>query len=189
MPLLDFSPIEPQSSLLVIGAGTSRTGSCCFLISSFTDEPVGTLSTKRALQLLGYRPIHGTDMFLHRLHSMFRSALHSEEAARQFGLRLTSLGYNASLDIPFCFVAVEFARLYPEAKILLTVRDSPQSWAASFRNMTKNLLPARMFPWNYLVDLDLIYPRTNQTFLKVALLFSGAFLLDLSSFSSFDVAL
>ncbi len=99
--------------LKVIGAGYPRTG---------------TLSTKLALERLGFGPCHHmVEVFAHPeswpLWDRVADGL-PVEWEDIFG------GYQACTDAPSCFYWREIADRYPEAKVVLTVRD-PESWHRS----------------------------------------------------------
>jgi hypothetical protein len=103
-------------SLEVIGAGWSRTG---------------TFSLRAALNLLGLGPCHHMhEVFQHpEQHALWRLA-----AAGQLQDWSTLLGgYRSVTDAPACLFWRELARTYPEAKVILTVRD-PVSWYDSMRS-------------------------------------------------------
>jgi hypothetical protein len=46
---------------------------------------------------------------------------------------LAVAGYTATTDFPSCFLLAELMERFPHAKIILSVRDTPQVWAESFR--------------------------------------------------------
>jgi hypothetical protein len=100
----------------VIGAGFGRTG---------------TASLKRALDMLGFGPCHHMSEVLKR-----------PETAAGWTLALRGdidvlpdlvSGYRATLDFPSCLLWRELADRYPEAKVVLTVRD-PARWYRSARD-------------------------------------------------------
>lgn len=102
--------------LSVIGAGLPRTG---------------TTSLKAALERLGFGPCH----------HMFELLQHPEQASRWHPV-LTGRppvweqifhGYRSAVDIPGAIYWRELADAYPDAKIILTVRD-PTRWHASVQN-------------------------------------------------------
>jgi Sulfotransferase domain len=100
-------------SLEVIGAGLGRTG---------------TLSLKAALEEIGFsRCYHMTEVFANKGHAQIWDA-----AARGEPVDWEALfrGYQATVDWPGCNFYREFLRLYPEAKVILTVRD-PERWYES----------------------------------------------------------
>lgn len=96
--------------LKVIGAGLGRTG---------------TLSLKAALEDLGFfRCYHMVEVLAHPEHvRVWDAAARGEPVDWEALLR----GYQATVDWPACNFYAEFARLYPDAKVILTVRD-PERW-------------------------------------------------------------
>lgn len=112
-------------ALKVIGAGFGRTG---------------TLSLKRALETLGYE----------RCYHMAEVAEHPEHAALwteawRGGSPWETLfdGYAAAVDWPAAAFWPRLMALYPEAKLILTLRD-PEAWYQSaantiFRSMKEGL--------------------------------------------------
>ncbi len=106
-------------SLAVIGAGFGRTG---------------TDSMKAALELLGFGPCHH-----------MREVLSSEEQKRIWraiaaggaaNWDKTFGGFNACVDWPSAFYWRQISGHWPEAKILLTLRDS-EGW---YRSMEQTIL-------------------------------------------------
>jgi hypothetical protein len=98
----------------VIGAGLPRTG---------------TLTQKVALELLGLGPCyHWVDVIanLDRVEQWER-ALDGEGPWEEI-----FAGYASTVDWPGGFFYAELLDAYPEAKVLLSVRD-PQRWEPSFR--------------------------------------------------------
>ncbi len=99
----------------LIGAGYGRTG---------------TASLQRALEILGYQPCH----------HMREVVMHPETAPRWAAAvngdtaQLADLlsGFRATTDFPSCVLWRELMDLYPEAKVVLTVRD-PKKWYDSAR--------------------------------------------------------
>lgn len=95
--------------LKVIGSGLGRTG---------------TLSTKLALEQLGFSPCHHmVEVFMNPAQvQLFIDAGNGKpEWDAIFG------GYEAMVDHPGCAYSRELAAHYPEAKVLHTVRD-PDKW-------------------------------------------------------------
>jgi hypothetical protein len=99
----------------VIGAGFGRTG---------------TASLKRALEMLGFGPCHHMSEVLKRPETAagWTRALHGDVAV----LPDLVSGYRATLDFPSCLLWRELVDRYPEAKVVLTVRD-PVRWYRSAR--------------------------------------------------------
>ncbi len=100
----------------VIGAGFGRTG---------------TMSLKVALEDLGFGPCyHMTEVFEHPEHAESWDAARRGEAVDWDGF----LGeYDATVDWPACTFYEELMEKYPDAKVLLSVRD-PERWYESTRN-------------------------------------------------------
>jgi hypothetical protein len=106
-------------SLKVIGAGLPRTG---------------TLSMKVALEQLGF------DRCYH-MEEVFREPARSDAWARHFSGEPVDWdevfeGYGAAVDAPACFAWQALVQRYPDAKVVLTVRDA-DTW---FESMSKTIL-------------------------------------------------
>ncbi|HEX4110755.1 MAG TPA: sulfotransferase [Solirubrobacteraceae bacterium] len=106
------SSTEPQ--LRLIGAGLPRTG---------------TLTQKVALEMLGLGPCyHWVDVLadmrrVEQWHRVLDGGARWEEIFD---------GFHSCTDWPGGFVYAELAEHYPDAKVLLSVRD-PERWEPSFR--------------------------------------------------------
>ncbi len=97
----------------VIGAGFGRTG---------------TLSLKVALERLGYGPCyHMVEVIKHGHGVFWREAAHKRARGEHIDWEAVFAGYRATVDFPAAGFYEELARTYPEAKVILTVRD-PQRW-------------------------------------------------------------
>lgn len=106
------------AQMKVIGAGFGRTG---------------TASMHLALNQLGYQTYHMTEVIPQSSHSRAWGALWDETGTLEDALDLVAKdGYNASMDFPICIAYKELMRLNPAAKVILTLRDSGEKWAASF---------------------------------------------------------
>ena len=100
----------------VIGAGFGRTG---------------TMSIQAALEKLGFGPCyHMTEIFAHPEHADFWVPARRGEPV---DWDLVLGGYEATVDWPACAFYEELMARYPEAKVLLSVRD-PDSWYESTRS-------------------------------------------------------
>lgn len=122
-------------SLEVIGAGFGRTG---------------TMSLKMALEDLGYGPCyHMIELFEHPEHvERWEAAVRGEPVDWEEMF----VGYRASVDWPGAAFYKELSERYPEAKVILTVRD-PEKWYESVRNTIFDLRGAEIprapgWPWN-----------------------------------------
>jgi hypothetical protein len=102
-------------SLEVIGAGFGRTG---------------TMSLKVALEELGYGPCyHMVELFEHPEHvQRWEAAVRGEP----IDWEEVFSGYRATVDWPGAAFYKELTKAYPEAKVLLSVRD-PERWYESTR--------------------------------------------------------
>ena len=110
--------------LSVIGAGFGRTG---------------TASMKTALELLGLGPCH-------HMKEVKNSGQTNYWLAATKGQELewnqVFEGYSSCVDWPAAFFWRELSEYYPDAKILLTVRDA-ESWYSSMQNTIFNVLKAK----------------------------------------------
>lgn len=115
--------------LKIIGAGFGRTG---------------TLSLKTALETLGFGPCY---------HMV--EVIENHERIDDWAVALegnpdwdrTFAGYQATVDWPGCTYWRELAEHYPEAKVLLSVRD-PQKWYDSVNNTIYYVSQLAMDPEN-----------------------------------------
>src|SRR5262249_26782272 len=119
--------------LKVIGAGFGRTG---------------THSLKIALEMLGFAPCyHMVEVFTHPGHSEAWEAAARGEAIDWDAV----IGpYRAAVDWPSSYFWREHARMFPDAKIILTERD-PEAWYKSisqtiFEFMAREVDDAKLEP-------------------------------------------
>jgi len=113
-------------SLKIIGAGYGRTG---------------TLSLKSALETLGYNRCHHMIEVINKpgeahkwLDAIDNPAVNWDELFE---------GFEACVDWPACHFYQQLADYYPEAKVLLTVRD-PGAWFESMSATTLNVIRPRL---------------------------------------------
>mmetsp|Transcript_97110 Transcript_97110/g.231074 ORF Transcript_97110/g.231074 Transcript_97110/m.231074 type:complete len:313 (-) Transcript_97110:215-1153(-) len=129
-----------REPLQIIGAGLGRTG---------------TSSMAMALTRLGYRPYHWVEGMMQMGHTglwaRWYDAMHSgDEAGADAAFQtvaeaIAQSGFNATLDFPACMAFESFMKMYPNAKVLLSVRSSGQAWAASILNGVIDLSWAAQF--------------------------------------------
>lgn len=93
-------------ALKVIGAGRGRTG---------------TASLKVALETLGYGPCYHMSEVLKNPEFVDRWIRAAEGNADWDAI---FNGYSATVDNPGCNYCKELAAYYPEAKVILTIRDA-----------------------------------------------------------------
>ena len=106
-----------MAGLQVIGAGLGRTG---------------TLSMKEALEELGFKPCHHMHdvIMVHKDRNHLFKIIYQQEDNLDAIKELFD-GYIAQIDYPGCLFYEEFMKINPNAKVILTVRDSPEAWAKS----------------------------------------------------------
>lgn len=120
--------------LSVIGAGFGRTG---------------TASMKAALELLGLGPCHHMkELTTLEQNNYWMAAAEGQTMAWDKVFE----GYGSSVDWPAAFFWRELSEYYPDAKILLTVRD-PEDWYKSMQNTIFNVLKAKPKPFAVAVKL------------------------------------
>lgn len=113
-------------TIKIIGAGFGRTG---------------TSSLQVALEELGVgRCYHMREVFTHPEHAPTWSAAMQGHAVDWDRLLA---GYQATVDWPGCTFYRQLMRRYPEANVLLTVRD-PEQWYTSCRNTIYAIRANRM---------------------------------------------
>lgn len=113
---------QPLSGLTVIGAGFPRTG---------------TKSIEAALTSVGHR-IYDIRSIVENQHAdrwvqaakdwKTKDDLSGVENLLQ---EMEAMGYTATLDTPIFLFAEPLAQLRPQAKVLLSVRDTPEKWHTS----------------------------------------------------------
>lgn len=105
--------INYAMTLKVIGAGLGRTG---------------TMSLKLALEQLGFGPCHHMTELAKRPNrwGLWERFFAGERADWDSMFE----GFQSTVDAPSCFVYRELAVFYPDAKVILTVRD-PDRWFES----------------------------------------------------------
>lgn len=102
--------------LKIIGAGFGRTG---------------TSSTATALELLGFGPCHHMRELFNRPETI--QTWQRKADGEPVGWDELLGGYRSTLDWPSAYFWRELVDAYPDAKVLLTVRD-PQQWYDSVVN-------------------------------------------------------
>ncbi|CAN5891891.1 sulfotransferase family protein [soil metagenome] len=119
----------------VVGAGFGRTG---------------TTSLKAALQELGFGPSYSlSEVFRNPEHVGFWEAARRGRGGEKVDWEGFLAGYGVAVDWPACSFYEELMETFPEAHVILTVRD-PASWYEStlstiyeLRRLTTGPLPVR----------------------------------------------
>lgn len=101
----------------VIGVGLPRTG---------------TSSIKAALEILGFGPCH-------HMAEIFKKPSEAVEFIRAYkgenvDFRELLKGYGSTIDCPSMDFYKQIHKVYPEAKLLLSVRDNDEKWYQSFQD-------------------------------------------------------
>lgn len=112
--------------LRVIGAGFGRTG---------------TTSLKAALETLGFGPCD-------HMQELFRDAEHADRwdaAVRGEAVDWEEVfaGYRSTLDWPGCAFYEELMARYPDAKVLLTVRDADRWYESAYITIYNTRRPSQ----------------------------------------------
>ena len=111
----------------VIGAGFGRTG---------------TMSMQAALELLGYRCYHMKEITEAPGHL---KAWHEFVSGRaRMDWKTLFEGYEATVDFPACIYYRELLQEFPDAKVILNVRD-PERWYQSFLTLQETTDRFRVF--------------------------------------------
>ncbi len=144
-------------SIRIIGAGFGRTG---------------TTSLEAALEELGFGPCYS-------MASSLESPEHAEAwdaATRNEPVDWKALldGYRSALDWPAASFYAELMQAYPEAKVILTVRD-PEDWYESTMNTIYGV-PKSVYASPVLSLLSLFAPRTRRaTRITEGVIWEGTF--------------
>jgi len=105
----------------LIGAGLSRTG---------------TMSTQAALEQLGYPCYHMTEIARSEWHLKAWNAYLSGQSAMNWSALFED--FRASVDTPCCLYYREMMAAFPNAKVLLNLRD-PEKWYESLVSLAAAL--------------------------------------------------
>jgi hypothetical protein len=112
-------------ALKVIGAGFGRTG---------------TRSLKEALEIVGFKPCHHMmEVFTHPEQVPFWDRVARRE---KYDWEEVFANYQSACDWPSCTFYEELADKYPDAKVILSLRD-PKSW---FKSVSNTIMPAMRKP-------------------------------------------
>ena len=107
-----------MTTLQVIGAGLGRTG---------------TMSMKMALEEIGFKPCHHMRETFHQTERQkyYSTILNNGQTESEEAIKAIFEGFVAMVDYPGCMFYEELIKLNPNAKVILTIRDSPEAWAKS----------------------------------------------------------
>ncbi len=127
-------------TLKVIGAGFGRTG---------------TLSLKAALEQLGYGPCHHMKEVM--LHNDQAEWFSKASKGIEVDWHEVFKNYSSAVDWPAAAYYQELADIFPEAKIVLSIRD-PDAWYKSVNNTIFRVIP------NFPKWIRFIFPRSDKVF-------------------------
>ena len=143
-----------RNGLLVIGAGYGRTG---------------TSSLQEALSILGFGPVyHMREVFKNDGHvhkwnnNVVKFKLENKEDKDKDDATSTIpkhvwddlfLGYNSTMDFPASAYWEDLYKVYPNAKIILSIRDTSEKW---YQSVLQTISPPT-FLWRTLYKLTGLY--------------------------------
>jgi hypothetical protein len=133
-------------AMKVIGAGFGRTG---------------TMSMQAALEILGYRCYHMKEVTEHQGHL---AAWHEFVAGRApMDWKTLFKDFEATVDFPACSYYRELMAEFPEAKVVLNVRE-PDRWFDSFLTLQQTTDRFRVFRFiprarRFLSFVDTLLPK------------------------------
>tara|TARA_Y100001960_G_scaffold319286_1_gene390391 strand:- start:365 stop:1087 length:723 start_codon:yes stop_codon:yes gene_type:complete len=105
----------------------------------------GTRSLKRALEILLKKPsYHMQNILLNRKDAKLWHDLIFNNVSDNYDWDRIYKGYGACLDFPSCNYYKELMSFYPNAKIILTIRDD-QSWIKSWNVLENKILKSFTF--------------------------------------------
>ena len=121
------------AELEVIVAGLGRTG---------------TLSLHAALEDLGYKAYHYVDFSDAKL---WYDVLRGETAVDTLLEKIVEQdGYTAIMDNPSADIYTDLIAKYPNAKVILSTRDTPQQFAKSWKTLWNSIeVTEREFSWGF----------------------------------------
>lgn len=121
-----------NGGIQVICAGLGRTG---------------TLSLTDALSILGYKPYHYVD-FNHT--SQWAAWARGEKTSKEMIDLIVDSGYDATLENPTSDIYQDLLQEYPNAKVVLTVRDTPNAFVKSWKLLFDTMvITEQTFSWKF----------------------------------------
>jgi hypothetical protein len=107
----------------------------------------GTLSLAEALTTLGYKPYHFIDF---GQHSSWVDFVNGKKTADDIIDLIEGSGYNATLENPTSDIYQDLLRRNPNAKVILTVRDTPEKFVASWKTLFDTMsITEQCFSWRF----------------------------------------
>ena len=123
---------EKEKGIKVICAGLGRTG---------------TMSLTDALTILGYKSYHYVDFGHINDWAEWSQGLKTEDEIIDL---IVDSGYDAVLENPTSDIYEAILKRYPSAKVVLTVRDTPQSFVKSWKLLFDTMVVTEQkFSWTF----------------------------------------
>lgn len=117
-----MSTTSTSNGICIVCAGLGRTG---------------TMSLTLALEQLGFRPYH----YVHPNHAeLWESVVKGGASVQNIMERIVEDGYNVVVENPSSDVYEEILCLYPEAKVILTIRDDPSKFEKSWKTLMDTMV-------------------------------------------------
>merc|ERR1712232_51108 len=107
----------------------------------------GTLSLTDALNILGYNTYHYID-FNH--HTQWAEVVKGERTIDSMLDIIVNDGYNVMLENPASDIYQDILLKYPNAKVILTIRDNEEAFVNSWKVLFDTMvITERTFSWNF----------------------------------------
>jgi len=97
----------------------------------------GTLSLTEALETLGYKPYHYLDFSHSKEWADLAEGTGSTETVLD---KIIGDGYDAVLENPTCDIYTDILERFPDTKVILTVRDTPQAFESSWKVLMETMI-------------------------------------------------
>lgn len=144
-------PAAEPRPFRVIGAGFSRTG---------------TTSITQALSILGFRTFDASTVMQTPglVEQAAKAVRERPDVPSEFLSAIPRLGFDATMDAPMNALWKEQARHFPEAQILLSVRDNSSQWFDSFDSANTAFAPMESVPWSWLVNVGPLFKELDAAY-------------------------
>ncbi len=110
----------------------------------------GTLSLTEALQILGYKPYHYIDFKHASAWEDFVDGKNATTTVDDIIDLIVEDGYDAVLENPTCEIYGDILKRYPDAKVILTIRDTKEKFESSWKTLLDTMVVTeKPFRWNF----------------------------------------
>lgn len=155
-----YSPYEFALNIMGVGALTKppKTNSSGLRIIVSGLSRTGTQSVKYALNSVGYKCYHSEELMTAGHAGLWLDAVtdgaSGDAALQHVADKVTELGFDCVIDLTWPW-ATRLIKIFPKAKVLHTVRDSPDSWYKSWYQVSNAFLPLHgSRPFRFFVDFE-----------------------------------